>query len=291
MDHIIDEVALYVVQYLYNELTEIVLSYLVAFNVNSLIFKKSFGDFEGYDYCDINIYKNKVYLLMCKNGLMIIYDMITDKTIYFNTNLEFIYSFCNIDDNEIIFVTDLYLYIYKYDIIDTKISILDIKQIFNNDNYANLCYFKGNIIFKAGDYINIHNLKYNSVNSLIYDKFSCWMCLYNEYLHVLSSGDSIIRIYNMNDKKFIKSISLPFDFSINSHTRNIFVDNTGFYIEFSTYINVFNYDGEYIRRIDKPYLNSVFHIDSDKIYLVRKFEKSIDVSIFQQKLKYVFGKK
>ena len=88
MEKFISETVFHLNQYLYDELIKIICSYLIGFNTMSLDFEKSFDISEEFGDYEINIYKNKIYLVIRNNGIIIIYDMVMDKTIYFDTNMK-----------------------------------------------------------------------------------------------------------------------------------------------------------------------------------------------------------
>jgi len=94
--------------------------------------------------------------------------------------------------------------------------------------------------------------------------------LHNEYLYILT-----------------KKIYLSFDHFIGkkSNTYKIFVDEACIYVGFSEHVSVFNHDGEFIRRIVKPYPNCTFYIDLDKIYVIKESKNLIELLIYQQNTK------
>jgi hypothetical protein len=85
MEKSIDETFFCLNQYLYDQLTEVICSYLIGFNIisqfskNRLICSMISIIINSYLY-------NKIYLLIFENGIIIIYDMKEDEIIYFNAN-------------------------------------------------------------------------------------------------------------------------------------------------------------------------------------------------------------
>jgi hypothetical protein len=57
-----------------------------------------------------------------------------------------------------------------------------------------------------------------------------------------------------------------------------------FYVEFSKCFDVFDYDGEFIKRIEKPYPNSVYYIDLSKIYTIRSLKNQLICQYFKKNL-------
>jgi len=290
MEKLVDNVTFYLSRYLYEELTAIICSYLIGFNTMPLILEKSFSVFI-FNYYKINIHNNKIYILICENESIIIYDIKRDETIYFDTKLNNINSLCSIDDNNIILATNKGLYIYNYNIVNKKISILDVKQKFDSYYITEVYYSKNKIIFQTNEKVHIYNSETDFLyccyyNALLY--YNDYICLYDECLYILDSESYAIDIYNINERKYIGKVSLLFDLSKkgdNVEISKIFVCEAYIYIVFFKYMNVFTHDGEFIRRIEIPNSNYSFHVDSDRIYQTKKFINSINLSIFQQKFK------
>jgi len=265
---------------------------LIKFNSENLVFKKIFHVSNYLCNKKIEVYKNIIYLVML-NGTIIIYNIKTNEIFYLNTDLDSANSICNIRNNIIIMGTRRGLYIYKYNIVDKKIDIINKYHKFKNFNIADIYFFKNNIIFSDFHNVYISNLVNNNRPSNIYklDSFHDPIFLYGDNLYIFNSKKCSISIININNLQDIKTILLSFknfdDFALIIY--NIFVDETSIYINYENNIIVFDHDGELIRiiKINGSLINASFNIDSDKIYLTRNSKDSVHFLIYQQqKFKY-----
>ena len=291
MEQFINEAAFYLIKYLYNELIEIIYSYLVKFNTESLA-GNLFSISGNFDIYKINVYKNKIYLPTYADKIIIIYDMKTHKISQLNTNLRGINSICNIDENNIIVGTINGLYFLNYDIIDEEKFVINSNKEVKNNAIYDIIYFDNKIICLSLLYVSIFYFENNFLKVDFYEKCNC-LCdstfLYNGHVYIYRSKENLIDVINIKNVKNRKIISL----SHKNPSRVIsstFVDDTCIYIYVGKNINIFDHDGELIRKIkiNIPNLNSSFYIDSDKIYLTQKLENSTNFLVLQQKLKYKY---
>jgi len=290
MDKIISETSSHLVQYLCHELIEIIYSYLIGFNTEVLISNNFITTCDNFVNFKINIYNNKIYLPIL-NGLIIIYDIKTNNTYYLNTNLNFVKSICNIDDNNIIVATLSGLYIYNYNIINGQINVNNIERKLPHKKIIDVYYSNNRIIFSDINHVYVYHLK-NNFLFLFFFEFNFYrdsIFLYDEHLYVFFAEKYIINVLDINDRKNDKKILLSSDFfdKITLHDTNIFVNKIYIYIEFFNNIYVFNHDGGFVRKIiiDIPCLNPVFFIDGEKIYFTQKSNNLVNLLILQQKYK------
>jgi len=308
MKELVNTITFNLAPYLCGELIGIISSYFMGFNTESLIFEKSFDIKVDPKNCKICVYNNKVYLPIYENGLIIIYDMETNKTFNFHTNLNSVCSIFNIDDNNIAIASSTGLYVYNYNIIDDKVNIISIdrKNEFYNYPIWDIYYFKETAIFSDTD-ICIKSINMNNPICLMHD-IHCHhnsIFLHNNHLYFFNSEKNLIRVIDINNFHNItgpqlyilhkegkirkdKTILLSSLDDIMSDKSSIFVDQTYIYIKISKLINVYNHNGEFIRRININYpdLNNSLYISSNKIYLTQKFGDSLKFLIFRQNFKY-----
>jgi hypothetical protein len=126
---------------------------------------------------------------------------------------------------------------------------------------------------------NEHNHSDTSFNF-----YSYFIFLYNEYLYIFNANENIISIIDTNNIKNKRIISIALNnFNGILYGSGISVNETCLYIKSSEYINVFNYNGEFIRLIDIGELDptETFYVDSDnKIHLVQKSGNSVNFLIY-----------
>jgi len=67
----------------------------------------------------------------------------------------------NIDEDKIVIGTFAGLYFYKYNIINGKIDVIDVKRTHAFSTVYGICYFKNKIIFIDFQYTYVYNLEDN----------------------------------------------------------------------------------------------------------------------------------
>jgi len=239
-------------------------------------------------------FNNKIYLPIYQNGMIIIYDMNTDKTFYLNTHLNKIHSILHIDNNNIIISSSLSIHIYNYNIMGENINIISKKEIYFGSIINDVYYLNNNIIFRNRyNKICLHNLgryvlKFPS-NELGY--YYNHIYLYNNSLYMFDSNICLIEIINFGAEKQTKIITLYHENSNSimfQEVSSFIVDETYFYIKCSEHINIFDHNGEFIGniKIDGVKLNESFYVDSKFIYMTQIFEKIINLLVFKHNIEY-----
>jgi len=294
MDIFFNDAASDLTNYLYDELINIIFSYLIKFNTVSLFLEKKFHISDYSFNFKINIFNNKIYLPIYQNGLVIIYDMETDETFYLNTNLNKIYSVCNIDDNNIIISSSSSIYIYNYNVINGNINIINREKIYIGSRVYDVYYLRNNIIFRNHyDRLCVHKLGKDTLNfpSDGIGYYFNHIYLYNECLYMFDSSKYMIELINFNNIEKSKTIVLShenFSSKIFQDICFFVVDETYFYVKSCKYINIFDHIGEFVGtiKIDDIKLEDPFFVDSKYIYMTQFFESGINLLIFKHSIKW-----
>jgi len=293
---LLDTVVLCLNNYLCNELTEIIYSYLVLFNTGILSSEKIYEKTRGIFIDKICFCNNKIYFSIYSTGLIIIYDIKKKETLELRTELSYINSFCNIDDNSIIIATQFDLHIYEFNILDGKINII-FKEIYTYFDKILDVYYYNNIIYFIGHFETcVYDRKKRKHEKLYGGNFSDNVIfLYNGYLYIFDWDTYKIKKININNKKDEKIIELSSKYFNYDKLRviDIFVDEIQIYIRSFKNIYVFDYCGDFIGRIKtgENNLRSSSIIHKNQIYWIEEIKKHIYLLKYKQKYKFEIFRK